>query len=120
VCDHGDALHRVTSGRALTGRDAADGSTSAVARSRRAVIAASHARAAASAISSAQMPIRAPARMSVRWCIPRYIRDRATIVGSTTASVQTVMPTQRARNRDEITSASAPYTAIDAAMWPDG
>src|SRR5262249_52441669 len=70
----------------------------------RASLAAPHARTARSATSSAPVPTSAPEATSLRWCMPRYIRDAATARGRSTASVQASAATQRRGVQEEMTS----------------
>ena len=52
--------------------------------------------------------------------MPRYMREVATNATIPTASSQVTMRTVRFRKCEVIKSASPPYTAIEAAVCPDG
>ena len=65
------------------------------------------------------MPTSMAAPTSVGWCIPRYIRERATSSGMAIAITQQAIRTPVRRIREVISRARPQYTATDAAVWPE-
>ena len=52
--------------------------------------------------------------------MPRYIRENATYTGMSAATVQMQIRAVTVEIRDVSRSAIPQYTAIEAAVWPDG
>ena len=52
--------------------------------------------------------------------MPRYMRDAATNSGSTSATAQATRRSARLGIAELSSRTSPTYTAIDAAVWPDG
>src|SRR6185503_11956696 len=87
---------------------------------RRVSAAAPAARAANTVTTSAPAPRSSPAALSVRWCIPRYMRAQATKRGIATRNAQAATVTVVRRAHEASTSNNPPYSASAAAVWPDG
>ena len=66
------------------------------------------------------MPISTPAPTSVRWCMPRSMRDQITKAGIATASDQRRSRSIAFSRREASTSRRPQKSATAAAVWPDG